>query len=238
MRMNIVVTPTLLLVFFFGLFVSPCVLLAELSMPDGFSCSEALSLDAYPKLLSNIDAKYKDMSLLAADFRQASYMVGLDDTKLARGHLLFSKPGKMNWVYEEPQAKQFVADGQTSWEYDADLRQVFIRDFSSTFSSQLPVAFLLGIGRVSEDFVVKSACRTSRGLLLSLSPKVASQDISSFSLLVDPKDFYPTGVRMVDVGGNETTIGLSGLVFNTHIDPNAFVFEIPKGVYIEDQRKR
>ena len=100
----------------------------------------------------------------------------------------------------------------------------------------MPVSFLLGLGKLSEAFDVDSACNTDSGILMTLSLKESDESLDKFHLLVRTNDYAPIGVKIVDLGGNETSILFSGLQLNGKINSEEFTFTPPKGVDIMDNR--
>lgn len=201
-----------------------------------FECSGELSKAAAQKILKTVERRYSEITTINSEFVQSSYFAGLERNQLSKGKVYFATPGKMDWHYLEPERSRFVASGDTIYFYQPEDNQVTIGDFAQTFSSDLPVSFLLGIGRVGERFDLRSACRTSSGVVLRLQPKKPDPGLEEFSLLVDEKEGTPLGAKVLDVGGNETTISLVGAAFNKELPAGQFDFEVPRGVDIIDRR--
>jgi len=206
-----------------------------------FQCdSKALIADAeVASLIDAVEKRYHTVQDLSAQFQQTSYFAGLDRTQSSKGKVYFKSPGMMDWQYEEPTKQRFVSDGTTVWFYEPDEQapQVTIADFKKSFSSEVPVSFLLGIGSLKKDFTIKTACRNTGEILMQLSPKKPDPNLSKFFLFVRSSDHSITGARIVDAGGNETTILLSDRKFNIKLKSARFSFSIPRGTFIVDNRK-
>ncbi len=144
----------------------------------------------------------------------------------------------MDWSYNKPEIQRFIADGHTLWYYQPKDRQVTIGDFRESFESDLPVSFLMGLGKLSENFTLKESCKVERGLKLSLQPKNHEGSMQSFELLVSETRYLPLGAQVVDAGGNETKISLFNLNWDKSFEDQSFVFSIPRGVDIIDNRKK
>lgn len=197
---------------------------------EGHGCVKSLAKDQLKGILAKVEIRYSEITDLKADFLQESFFLGLGERKSSAGVLAFSKPGKMNWEYKEPEPQHFISDGHTLWFYQPDLNQVTVSDFSQSFHSDLPVSFLLGLGKLQEDFTVSEGCDLGERLSLSLSPKNPDKEIQEFYLVVDSKDFTPKGATIQDPGGNETTIRLQKVSVNSGTRNEDFKFVIPKGV--------
>ncbi|MBX7136710.1 MAG: outer membrane lipoprotein carrier protein LolA [Oligoflexia bacterium] len=205
-----------------------------------FECKEGAGLSAIEGsgLLQKVQSTYSAVQALRADFIQSSYLESLDVTEVSSGQVFFQKPGLMKWVYREPAEQVFLIKADTLWFYQAEERQVLIDNFRQVLISDLPVAFLMGIGDLSRDFSLDSACRSEDGIVLSLRSKQAAQsELKSFRLLVDPRTNLPAGASISDVGNNVTTIVLNATQLQDKLDTKLFVPDFGSGLDIIDRRK-
>lgn len=205
-----------------------------------FDCHQELSREQIQdegNLLAKVDKSYAKAAVLSAQFIQKSYFVGLDIEEVSRGNVDFAKPGKMNWQYTFPEKQRFVSNGVVFWFYQPDLNQVTLSDFKQGFQSDLPVSFLLGVGELESSFELKRVCKGDGLYLLDLTPQKEEVSVSSLRLLVREKDFLPQGARILDIGGNETTIYLLNLELGKELPLNKFEFDMPRGVDIIDERQ-
>jgi outer membrane lipoprotein carrier protein len=187
--------------------------------------------------VEQIETAYQKIGTFQASFRQESYLLGLDSRDYSSGTVVFEKPGKMKWIYQQPEHQQFVADGKMAWFYQPQLQQVTLTDYSDAFSSDLPVTFLLGLGSLNDTFKTAAVCTTTFGIKLELEPKAQDGSLELLHLLVDHKSYEPLGARIDNVGGNETTIVFSDPILNKALDKELFSFSIPRGMDIIDNRK-
>ena len=113
-----------------------------------------------------------------------------------------------------------------------------VENLSNVLLSELPVAFLLGVGDLARDFKIDRSCAGSKGLLFSLSPKMTSTDdgLNSVMLLVDAKSYLPMGAKIIDVAQNETAILLTGMNTSAQIQAKTFETKFPKGTDVDDRR--
>ena len=201
-----------------------------------FECRSGLTAPESEQLLEKVERKYSTFSDLEANFLQRSFFLGLGQVVLSKGSVRFKTPGMMDWQYEQPEKQRFVTDGTALWFYQPDLNQVMIAAFSSSFDSELPVSFLLGVGSLKQTFSLKSACRSEAGHVFSLEPKKADPNLAEFYLLSDPQTYLPLGAKVVDVGGNDTVILFHGIKLNVGLKKESFSFSPPLGVDIIDER--
>lgn len=203
---------------------------------DPFSCEKEVASSENAPLLRSVEQKYQQITTLRSSFTQESLFVGLDKRESSRGQVLFQKPGKMHWIYGAPEEQRFIADGKTVWFYQPTLNQVTVDHFQASFTTDLPVTFLLGLGKLSDAFDVSKVCRSAAHVILELTPRAPDSSLQQFTLSVRSNDYAPVGARVLDLAGNETTIILSELVLNGPVAADQFTFQIPKGVDVIDQR--
>ena len=215
-----------------------------------FECEgrKELSASEAATLIAAVQSAYGKVSASTGKFAQESYLAALDTSEVSSGTMWFQKPGKMRWSYTEPRQQEVVVSGDTMWVHQIDKNQVMVDAIKSALLSDLPIAFLMGLGDLTRDFDVKSGCRTPDGVVVSLVPKTAKKsgaeggteaggDLSGFDLLLDEGAALPKGAMVTALGGNVTAIVFEKLRASG-VNPPAgtFVLEYPKGVDIVDRR--
>jgi outer membrane lipoprotein carrier protein len=193
--------------------------------------------------LERVQQQYSSIETMQGNFRQDSYVAALDEGEASSGTMVFAKPGKMRWSYKAPRVQEVVIRDGELWMYQPEQGQVMIDSVGAVLLSALPVSFLMGIGNLTKDFDLVSACRTSAGVALSLLPHKQSgsdakeEALEGFTLLVDAEKNLPKGAKIISVGGNTTAIIFENLQVNLPgVPPSRFVLEYPKGVDILDRR--
>jgi len=214
------------------------------SVLKDFQCEKELGPASRNALLSAMDKRYLGISGFSADFTQLSRMLAGTRTVSNSGQVSFLKPGRMNWVYQEPRQK-FISDGKTVWFYQPEMEggvekggEVTLVDFSAAFSTETPGSFLLGLGTLAKDFRLVTGCETGAGYLAELKPVVEDENLEEFHLLVRKHDNVALGAKVVDFSENETIIRFHNLRINPGLRDESFGFEIPRGVFVEDRRTR
>jgi outer membrane lipoprotein carrier protein len=209
-----------------------------------FKCSQAseqLSREQGNAILAKVQEGYSKIESLQGGFVQESYVAALDEGEESSGAMVFAKPGKMRWSYKAPRAQEVVIRDEELWMYQPDKGQVMIDSVGKVLMSALPVSFLMGLGNLTQDFELVSACNGKEGPILSLVPmdKTGREEaLEGFVLLVDRDKNLPKGAKINSVGGNVTAILFENQQVNkSSVDSGRFVLEYPKGVDILDRRK-
>src|SRR5580704_18058549 len=77
-----------------------------------------------PTAVANVQAFYNRTGTFSADFNQQYLAKAYNTTKTSTGHVIFSKPGKMDWEYTDPKDNRIVSDGTTLRVYEAANKQM------------------------------------------------------------------------------------------------------------------
>ena len=227
-------------------------LFAVLALPSAayaqmksFACAsgQPLSVAQGRAILQKVQDQYSRTDSLRGVFRQESYMAALDEGESSSGEMIFAKPGRMRWTYRVPREQEVVIRDRELWLYQADKQQVLIDDIGQVLLSNLPVSFMMGIGNMTRDFELKSACRGPDGVILSLVPQKSRTEtdktdaLEGFQLLVEESQNLPKGAKITSLGGNVTAIVFEKLrVGSGPVEAGTFVLDYPKGVDVMDRR--
>jgi outer membrane lipoprotein carrier protein len=171
---------------------------------------------------------------LVARFDQTSRSVALgrpgSDAK-SSGSVVFAKPGRMRWTYEEPEPSLVVSDGRSLWIYDPANREVQRMVVSGEYLSGAAVSFLLGDGELLRDFEVRALECADSSVLLDLVPRQPAS-YERLRARTDPRSGELLETTVVDLLGNATTVALRDVRVNRDPDPALFRFEAPPGVRV------
>ena len=186
-------------------------------------------------IVDRIQRRYDTTSAFRAEFRQETFVKAVGDVQEARGIVAFKKHGRMRWDFRTPVEQLMVADGTTLWIYQPADKQVLRAPFKAAFVSTTPVSFLLGVGRITENFTPEPdprGCSAER-LHVRLAPKTGT-DVGGLALGVDAKTDDIVEAAVTDPLGNVTTLGFSALERNADVSDDEFRFVPPKGVDVVD----
>ena len=110
--------------------------------------ARAADADCANEIARHVQQRYEKVRDLSAHFEQTTRRVALGDgggdALVARGDVVFAKPGKMRWAYESPEPSLVVSDGATLWIYDPKAREVQKLSLGEGHLSAAGVQFLLG----------------------------------------------------------------------------------------------
>lgn len=204
------------------------------------SQKEAISKDG---ILGKVQKAYAGVASLNSTFRQESTLAALGTAETSKGEMWFAKPGKMAWHYKAPEEQLFVVRDKTVWLYQVTEKQVIIDNFVDILLTDLPVAFLMGLGDLERDFVLESLCTSPDGVVLDLRQRrqersgEGERGLKGFKVLIDPQTFLPRGASVMDVGGNVTSIVFDKVKANASVSDDRFAAPSLKGLDVQDRRR-
>ncbi len=197
-------------------------------MPDGRASAPDVKTGV-EDVTARLQAHYDDTEGFRADFIQEVTSATLGQALNSRGRVFFKKPGRMRWEFEEPK-QTLVCDGSFLWLYQPTEQQVIKTPFQHAFSSQTPVSFLTGVGRLEEDFLVAEQDETQTVYQLRLTPKKAPEVVGLLDIEVSKQTFDILQAMITDPLGNTTRLRFVNIERGIVMDEALFTFELPQGV--------
>lgn len=184
-------------------------------------------------LARSLQERYDRVRDFSADFTQ-TYRGGVLRTETReRGTVAIKKPGRMRWVYTNPERKEFVSDGQKLYSYIPEDRQVIVSRLPSEDRATTSALFLAGRGNIARDFTAAYTDTFLDGTLaLKLTPRSADPDYEFLVVAVDPGTLQIRGIRSRDRQGGESTLVFSNLKENQQIPDKQFEFRVPRGTSV------
>jgi len=178
---------------------------------------------------------YNQTKTFQADFKQ-DYLIKMHDKKqTSEGHVIFEKPGRMSWKYDEPNGNRVVSDGRELKVYDAQNQQMFEQPVDK---SQYPAAlsFLMGQGELTSSFDLRlldaKQMKFEDGYVLEGTPKDPTPAYQKVLLYVDAQTSQVRRVLILDAQGNRNRFDFNNPIVNTPVSPNVFTFTPPQGTQI------
>jgi outer membrane lipoprotein carrier protein len=175
---------------------------------------------------------YDQSRTFAASFQEL-YRVKADATeRRSTGEVIFEKPGKMLWTYDNPENNRVVSDGVLMKVYDASQRVIWVRALAD---SPYAAAFSLftGKGQLASvfDFDLRpgSALNFPGGYVLAATPKQPTPAYSTVLFFVDTGTSQVRRVTIIDGQGNRNRFDFSNPRFYVAVPPNAFRQTPPPG---------
>ncbi len=177
---------------------------------------------------AKVQSRYQSVRDLSAAFSQQTRSVVFgnrapSDAASARGTVVFAKPGKMRWHYQEPQPSLVVSDGSTLWIVDLVAREAQRLSVGKDYLSGAALQFLLGEGDLRQDFDLRAADCHEATVRLFLRPRGAAS-YERIELRVTSQTGDVVSTLIVDLLGNVTEVAFSEVVLNRGPDASEFRF--------------
>lgn len=208
------------------------VIAAALLIPIQVAAEAPESSPRTASIVRGVQQRYDATTDFTADVLQEMTVASLGKTLTARGTVAFRRPGKLRWQVGDASGQTIVADGTTLWVYLPEEQQVLKAPFQSAFKASTPISFLLGVGRIGDDFdVTAEDAKSEDGLTwMKLVPRQGDGTLGWLRLGVTPKTFDITGAEIHDQLGNTTKLTFSNLKRGVGLADSLFQFKIPDGV--------
>jgi outer membrane lipoprotein carrier protein len=154
----------------------------------------------------------------------------MEDEK-KQGRVVFAKPGRMRWSYEEPERSEVVSNGTTLWIYDVEARSATRLAVTAGFLSGAALQFLLGDGRILESFEVEVRDCDAERVVLELVPR-REASYERLGLVADRLSGDVVATSVLDLFGNLTRIRFEQIEMNLGPAPEVFELSVPEGVEV------
>jgi outer membrane lipoprotein carrier protein len=210
--------------------------IASAQGPERAAGAAAPAADAacVTRAVEKIQRRYEAVRDLSADFVQTSRSVALGgpgSAATSHGTVVFAKPGKMRWAYDDPEPSVVVSDGHWLWIYDPAHQEVQKLLVGDGFLSGAAIQFLLGEGKIERDFAVSAeACSDAKVELVLVPRREASYE--KLRVRSDPASGELLETTVVDLLGNVTQVAFSHTRTNLHPADALFSFPATPGVKV------
>jgi outer membrane lipoprotein carrier protein len=197
--------------------------------------AQALPADQASTTAQQVQAFYDKTTSFTSDFKQEFYVKSHDLKKQSKGKVVFSKPGKMFWYYDDPKDNRVVSDGSTLRVYEAANKQMFEQPVDK---SQYPaaLAFLVGGGKLQDifDFQLYDGkdMNFPNGKVLVGTPKTPTPAYTKVLFYVDAQTNQARRVLIVDAQGNRNRFDFDNPRVNEPVNEDQFKFTPPQGTQI------
>lgn len=180
-----------------------------------------------------VQQKYDAVKDFSASFVH-SYRGGvLRKEATERGTVRIKKPARMRWIYEAPEHKEFVADGNRIYSYLPEDKQVIVAPVPADGEATTPALFLSGHGNLARDFAAAYPAEpdpTPNTYSLMLTPHRREAEYDWLILVVERGTYRLRRLITADAQGGRSTFTFSDVRENVGIPDSAFRFTIPRGV--------
>ena len=183
-------------------------------------------------VIAGVEAAYKDVRTLRADFVQVTRSKAMGDETRQRGRVKLKRPRKMKWVFTQPAGKEFVTNGETMWVWSAPENQVIVSKGMAA-GGQGMSQLLDDLNRLGDLFDVSLLDNKAKpnSVFLSLKPK-QDAGFQSLKLRLTKKNYSVQEVVMIDAFGNEVQLIFNAVKNNVELDDSQFNFVVPEGAQV------
>jgi len=185
--------------------------------------------------VARVQANYEKVRSFRARFKQDYWVKAYDQRKKSLGTVVFARPGKMSWSYEDPKGNRVVSDGKLLRVYEEGAKQLFEQPVDK---SQYPQAlgFLTGESKLAETFTFEGNEGASMsfpgGLVLVATPRQPLATVQKVLLYVDAATHYVRRVLLLDAQGNRNRFDFDDVKLDDAIDAREFSFAPPAGTTV------
>ncbi|MCU7833771.1 MAG: outer membrane lipoprotein chaperone LolA [gamma proteobacterium symbiont of Taylorina sp.] len=150
------------------------------------------------------------------------------------GQLIFSRPDKFIFEYNEPVEQKYVSNSKTLWIYDVELEQVNIKSLDDGMGDS-PALLLSSNTNVYKHYDVKniklSAQSLNKGNSLQWVQLTSKNEEGTFEkVLLGFKHHRLMKMKMFDNFGQTTELSFSNIQLNKPFSNQQFNFVVPEGI--------
>ena len=178
-----------------------------------------------------LQSRLNQVHVLSADFTQTVTSAGGKNVQQGSGKIQIKRPNLFRMDTQLPQETQISADGKTLWYYDPFVQQVTAQWVKDAVND---TPFVLLTSNDNSHWNQYSV--TQQADTFVLKPKSAKSNIRQFDIRVDSggvlKNFSTTEKD------GQTNLYVLRNITNQTLSDNLFQFTPPKGVELDDQRKK
>jgi outer membrane lipoprotein carrier protein len=184
------------------------------------------------QVINGVEAAYKDVQTLRADFVQITRSKAMGDETKQKGKVMLRRPRMMRWEFTQPAGNLFVTNGEKMWVWSAPENQVIISSGMGGGSNGMS-QLLEDLNRLGDIFNVELLPEEGKNgsVLLGLKPK-QDAGFQSLRLRLEEKTYLVQSVVMVDAFGNEVDLRFNQVRTNVAFNDSDFSFEVPKGAQV------
>ena len=188
-------------------------------------------------LVQRIQAHYDQVQDFEAHFTQRVVHRIVHKVIEESGTMAFKRPGRMRWEYQNPENKLFVTDGEKSYFYVPEDRQVIVSHTpggAMGLAEGSPFSIIMGETRLLDAFEVKNSDSGPQvgGEVLLLIPRRPQEDFEEAEIEVRPENGQVMRVSLLDSQGNRTEFLFDEIRENRGFVDSMFRFSVPSGVDI------
>ena len=178
---------------------------------------------------SSLKHKLMGLKSFVAKFDQTVTDAQEELLQNSHGRITLEQPNKMLWEVSEPNENILIADGVTLWHVDPFVEQVVAMDQQKAIINNPIMLLTSPDSEAWKDFVISQS-----GNVFLVDAKGEESQIARLELVFD--DNTLTKLAFVDRQQQRSELTFSDIQQNVDISQEAFVFSLPEGFDLDDQR--
>lgn len=183
------------------------------------------------KASEELKNKLAKLNTFEASFQQSVIDGQGELLQESKGKLFLKQPNLMLWRVDEPDENKLIADGETLWFVDPFVEQVVASDQASSVASN-PIILLANTDHATwQQFTVVEA--DNQYEITALDPQT---QISQLALRFENEQLV--SLTLTDRQQQVSTLTFSDVQQNHSIDNQLFMFSLPEGFELDDQRAK
>ena len=211
------------------------ILCAMVIVPQGGSVLASTVDD----VVGRVDDRYAKIHDLQGDFTQETIIEGFESGFQSTGRFYLKKPGLLRWDYLKPSEEQIYVDGDAVMMYVPEHQQVVKGTLTQIAASKGPLALLLGVGKLSQQFMVLDSPEASRKSQkvpeLTLIPKPDGEKVPTIKkihLQLFPDSYLIQTIEIFEMSGNISRVRFDHIQINQGLSANLLKFTLPPDVVV------
>ena len=192
-------------------------------------------------VVGQVDDRYAKTQDIQGAFTQETIIEGFESGFQSTGRFYLKKPGLLRWDYLKPSEEQIYVDGDAVMMYVPEHQQVVKGTLTQIAASKGPLALLLGVGKLSQQFTVLEPPEASRKSQkvpeLILIPKPDGQTaptINKILLQLFPDSYLIQTIEIFETSGNISRVQFEHIQVNQGLSDNLLKFTLPPDVVVVD----
>lgn len=190
-----------------------------------------LSTLAWASAETELQMRLGKVEQLSANFEQTVSTVDGKNVQQGSGKLQIKRPNLFRLESKTPQENTIISDGKTLWFYDPFVEQA-TASWVKDAVNNTPFVLLTSTDRSHwQQYSVEQ-----RGDTFVLKPKNKNSNIKQFDIRVNAEGILK-GFSSIEHDGQVNQYVLRNIT-NENLAESLFKFSLPKGVQLDDQRKK
>lgn len=189
-----------------------------------------VSLGAWADDAALLKRKLTSLKAFSARFEQHVYDIEGKQLQQASGELTLSRPDRFRWETRQPDESLILSDGQSVWMYDPFVEQVTVLKLSSAV---INTPFLLISS--TDDKLWRNYEVLREDNAFTVTSRKKNERIESLRLVFDKQNRL-SRFEVNEAQGQRSEFQLSQFNLRPALKSDTFVFKVPKGVVVDDQR--